>query len=977
METATKTDTKTSNSKAAANLIQPKAQEQDKNGIEGEEAMEAVGVQAKLSIGRPGDKYEQEADAVADKVVSMPDQSPVRGKSQSGQVQQKTITTGITPWVQKQTADRTVQQTQSNGKEGPEKLQLLEEEDQEKQVAPKLQLMEDDRERLAPKLQLREDEETAITPKPIQTKRFSPESTSGSSLEDRLNKSKGGGSALPDDTRSFMESRIGADFSQVKVHTGSDAVQMNKELGAQAFTHGNNVYFNQGKYDPGSNSGKKLLAHELTHTVQQGSGKRNVQSKELIQRKTKKRRRRWLSTTKKNSAIRWTYNNYSKDSIRILQRLLDTTVDGFFGRNSAQAVADFQVLSGLFVDGKAGMKTINSLLPKIQRNNVHRFAFQLIGDYNKNEIDPTSIKSLRYNPILNKEYRTTFTRNGTKIVHMGPLAFHNAFSLLDAMKVIKNIVKWKRRPNVLDKNRFNNRLQNNSHQITNTIKDSPDQQQKIESEVLNISTVHDGKQELSSDRKKNYQLIVKLYESSEDENLMKLLILILKLDEIWKSKGTPEGMRRHWKKLSETKSHYYYFELDVKDNEQVVKLVKEGRTLIRDLKFSTETKIGLQSELTRRSPYFTQMTNKEYIFNVSGESKAWERTCNVTSLAMALNSLGKNKSDFKGSLDDLLKPAQYFDPNIGKSDLKKLRFPDFLQVVVYYYFDQSTIEADANKKQNRLGRDHEVFAKASEYLTYVSTLVGIAALFGAKKVEGNKTTYHHIESIGSRGGRDINREMSKLENKIKAESTPPQMHRKRLALAVKNNDEEKISDYYQYLIDNQKKPNGKDLASILRIIDSVEGRNGIDKLKLKQIAKKIAVTKSIKNKKDRRDLIRAIRHKNKKVLSLFKGKFRNTLLKNPRRLIKLLKQRIVLETQAKSEGMSWISFRNEVSNFIRPKMAEGQQFVIHRPSHYMFLTTLNEKEVVVNDPAVQGTLKKYSWSEAYEEGLFNYIISFR
>ncbi|MEO9852356.1 MAG: DUF4157 domain-containing protein [Reichenbachiella sp.] len=270
METATKTDTKTSNSKAAANLIQPKAQEQDKNGIEGEEAMEAVGVQAKLSIGRPGDKYEQEADAVADKVVSMPDQSPVRGKSQSGQVQQKTITTGITPWVQKQTADRTVQQTQSNGKEGPEKLQLLEEEDQEKQVAPKLQLMEDDRERLAPKLQLREDEETAITPKPIQTKRFSPESTSGSSLEDRLNKSKGGGSALPDDTRSFMESRIGADFSQVKVHTGSDAVQMNKELGAQAFTHGNNVYFNQGKYDPGSNSGKKLLAHELTHTVQQG-----------------------------------------------------------------------------------------------------------------------------------------------------------------------------------------------------------------------------------------------------------------------------------------------------------------------------------------------------------------------------------------------------------------------------------------------------------------------------------------------------------------------------------------------------------------------------------------------------------------------------------------------------------------------------------------------------------------------------------
>ena len=51
-------------------------------------------------------------------------------------------------------------------------------------------------------------------------------------LENRLNASQGGGSALPDDVRSFMEPRFGADFSQVRVHTGSEAVQMNKDLSA-------------------------------------------------------------------------------------------------------------------------------------------------------------------------------------------------------------------------------------------------------------------------------------------------------------------------------------------------------------------------------------------------------------------------------------------------------------------------------------------------------------------------------------------------------------------------------------------------------------------------------------------------------------------------------------------------------------------------------------------------------------------------
>ena len=66
-----------------------------------------------------------------------------------------------------------------------------------------------------------------------------------------------------------MESRFGTDFSNVKIHTGNEAVQMSRELNAQAFMVGNDVYFNEGKYRPNSDSGKHLLAHELTHAVQQ------------------------------------------------------------------------------------------------------------------------------------------------------------------------------------------------------------------------------------------------------------------------------------------------------------------------------------------------------------------------------------------------------------------------------------------------------------------------------------------------------------------------------------------------------------------------------------------------------------------------------------------------------------------------------------------------------------------------------------
>ncbi|MDM8527730.1 DUF4157 domain-containing protein [Anaerolineales bacterium HSG24] len=131
-----------------------------------------------------------------------------------------------------------------------------------------------------PTVQRQEDEdELMMKPMPIQRMGEGGFETN-SDFESRVNSSKGGGKALPKDTQADMGSKIGADFSGVRVHTGAESAQMSQDIGAKAFTHGNDIHFNSGQYDPGSGSGKRLLAHELTHTVQQSGGK-NLQKKPL------------------------------------------------------------------------------------------------------------------------------------------------------------------------------------------------------------------------------------------------------------------------------------------------------------------------------------------------------------------------------------------------------------------------------------------------------------------------------------------------------------------------------------------------------------------------------------------------------------------------------------------------------------------------------------------------------------------------
>ena len=81
----------------------------------------------------------------------------------------------------------------------------------------------------------------------------------------------GQGTPLPASERSFFESRFGANFSQVRIHTNAEADQASRSLNAQAFTLGDDIAFAHGEYQPGTSRGRNLLAHELTHTLQQTS----------------------------------------------------------------------------------------------------------------------------------------------------------------------------------------------------------------------------------------------------------------------------------------------------------------------------------------------------------------------------------------------------------------------------------------------------------------------------------------------------------------------------------------------------------------------------------------------------------------------------------------------------------------------------------------------------------------------------------
>jgi hypothetical protein len=111
-------------------------------------------------------------------------------------------------------------------------------------------------------------------------------------METSIDALHGRGQPLPEAARDFMEPRFRADFSAVRVHDDAQAHELARAVNAQAFTVGRDVVFAAGHYDPEGDAGKRLLAHELTHVMQQGTRKCAAPGCSAMKPRTRHRQRR-------------------------------------------------------------------------------------------------------------------------------------------------------------------------------------------------------------------------------------------------------------------------------------------------------------------------------------------------------------------------------------------------------------------------------------------------------------------------------------------------------------------------------------------------------------------------------------------------------------------------------------------------------------------------------------------------------------
>ena len=201
---------------------------------------QAVGriIQAKLKVNQPGDRFEQEADQIADAMMGMPETQAQQQSTEEDEPQPQT--------------SRDDEDALSESNDEDESRAEFDEANEGAQQQPA------------------EDEETIRAKgRDNNALHLSPKATTN------IQNLRSGGQPLPKSTRVSFENRFGADFGQVRVHTGGKADETASMLNARAFTVGRNVVFGEGQYAPETSEGQHLLAHELTHVVQQqGAGAR-------------------------------------------------------------------------------------------------------------------------------------------------------------------------------------------------------------------------------------------------------------------------------------------------------------------------------------------------------------------------------------------------------------------------------------------------------------------------------------------------------------------------------------------------------------------------------------------------------------------------------------------------------------------------------------------------------------------------------
>ena len=224
----------------------------DKQSAESTPFFNSGTIQRKLNIGKAGDPAEKEAESAAQKVSRLQkaekEEEPVQKAEKKEDEKVSKAEKKEDEKVSK--AEKEEEPVQKAEKKEDEKVSKADKKEEEKPVQAKTD----------PRVQKAESNETTEESEPA-----------AAAFEKKLAKRKGMGFALPDDLRKEMERKFDSNFKDVRIHTDKEATEMCESIHALAFTHGYDIYFNDGMYNPNALSGRELLAHELTHVVQQNA----------------------------------------------------------------------------------------------------------------------------------------------------------------------------------------------------------------------------------------------------------------------------------------------------------------------------------------------------------------------------------------------------------------------------------------------------------------------------------------------------------------------------------------------------------------------------------------------------------------------------------------------------------------------------------------------------------------------------------
>lgn len=320
-----------------------------------------------------------------------------KSEAEKDKVQKKTQNPEEEEKVQKkENKEEEKVQKKSDDQEKEEKIQKKEEKKDEEKVMKK---EEEKDKKEESKLQRKE---TSAAPK--------------AAAGNYISSMNGKGNQLPADANAFFSSRMGSDFSDVKVHTDREAAESAKELNAKAYTVQNNIVFNEGQFDTETSEGKKLLAHELTHVMQQTTDNKKVQTQAAP----------LLTPAQETAAIQFNRRNYDGRSIRIIQIITGSGIDGSFGSASARAVAAFQQANGVNINGQVDEATLNAMIPGQVVADRREHIIQLVTDFfNIPTSDTLSIHFDSSLPIFPFGV-TDFEPGNVRIIRLGLLPFLSA-----------------------------------------------------------------------------------------------------------------------------------------------------------------------------------------------------------------------------------------------------------------------------------------------------------------------------------------------------------------------------------------------------------------------------------------------------------------------------------------------------------------------------------------------------------------------